>query len=202
MPTADLIARARDALPPDLYRQPAYLIVRPVFSIGRAYRVYAPDGRLAMFVRHPIFTLRQRYILFADEEESIPLIEVRQRRIIGWNLCHDVLDAVTGTRLGSVRTRGISSLWRDTWDILDADDRVCGLMREDSISILRRIFSFWPGRHHLELGGVTVARLTQIFRWIRKEFTLEILERPDPVDARFAVACALLAVMADVRRES
>ncbi len=66
---ADLIARARESLPPDLYQQPAYVIVRPLWSLlGRVYRVHAPDGRLAMFVRHPIFRIRDRLILFADED--------------------------------------------------------------------------------------------------------------------------------------
>ena len=40
MPTG-LIAPARETLPPDLYRQPAYVIVRPLWSLlGRVYRVY------------------------------------------------------------------------------------------------------------------------------------------------------------------
>jgi len=47
------------------------------------------------------------------------------------------------------------------------------------------------------------ARLTQIFRFFRKEFLLEIVPATgDPVDPRFLVACALLAVLADARRES
>ncbi len=111
---ADLIARARESLPPDLYQQSAYLIVRPLWSLlGRVYRVYAPDGRLAMFVRRPLFRIRDRLILFADEDETIPLIEIRNRSLLSFNMCHDVLDALTGVRLGSVRTRGLSWMWRD-----------------------------------------------------------------------------------------
>ena len=107
------IARARESLPPDLYQQPAYLIVRPFWSfLGRVYRVYAEDGRLAFFVRHPFFRVREQLILFADEEETIPVLEIRNRSLISFNMCHDVLDALTGVRLGSVRTRGLSWMWR------------------------------------------------------------------------------------------
>jgi hypothetical protein len=199
---ADLIAAARDALPPDLYQRATYRIVRPFFSLGRAYHVYAGDGRLALFVRHPLLSLRERLLLYADEDETVPILEVRARQLISLYRCHDVLDAFTGVRLGSVRTRGLSFLLRDAWDILDPDDRVCGEMVEDTLSWLRRLLHFWPGRHHVEIGGQVVARLTQVFRFFRKEFVLDIVPTDDPVDPRFLVACALLAVLADERRES
>jgi hypothetical protein len=200
---ADHIARARDSLPPDLYQQPAYVIVRPLWSLlGRVYRVYTADGRLAMFVRHPLFRIRERLILFADEEETIPLLEVRNRSLISFNMCHDVLDSLTGVRLGSIRTRGLSWMWRDTWDVLDPDDRVCGMMQEDTLSMVRRFVRFWPGRHHVEIGGELVATLSQQFRVFRKVFALQLLPASQNFDARFLIACALVAVMADVRRES
>jgi hypothetical protein len=197
------IARARDSLPPDVYQQPAYLIVRPFWSLlGRVYRVYAADGRLAFFVRHPFFRVREQVILFADEEETIPVLEIRNRSLISFNMCHDVLDALTGVRLGSVRTRGLSWMWRDAWDILDPDDRVCGLMREDTLSLVRRFVRFWPGRHHIEIGGEPVALLAQQFHIFRKTFALQILPASQNLDPRFLIACSVIAVMADLRRES
>ena len=198
-----ILARARDSIAPDLYQQPAYLIVRPFWSLlGRVYRVYTADGRLAFFVRHPFFRIREQLILFADEEETIPVLQIRNRSLISFNMCHDVLDVVTGVRLGSVRTRGLSWMWRDTWDILDSDDRVCGLMREDTLSLVRRFVRFWPGRHHVEIGGEPVALLTQRFQIFRRTFALQILPGLQNLDPRFLIACSLVAVMADLRRES
>lgn len=197
-----MIARSPDSSL-DLYQQPAYLIVRPFWSLlGRVYRVYAPDGRLAMFVRHPFFRLRDRLILFADEDETVPLLEIGNRSLLSFNMCHDVLDASSGVRLGSVRTRGLSWMFRDAWDVLDPEDRVCGSMQEDTFSLVRRFLRFWPGRHHIEIGGEVAALLVQQFRMFRKVFSLQVLPAAQNVDARFLIACALVAVMADVRRES
>jgi uncharacterized protein YxjI len=199
---ADLIAQAREALPPDLYQQAAYVIVRPLWSLfGRVFRVYTADGRLAFFVRRPLFRIRDRLILFADEDETIPVLEIRNRSLLSLNMCHDVLDALTGLRLGSVRTRGLSWMWRDIWDVLDPEDRVCGTMQEDTLSLVRRFLRFWPGRHHIEIGGDLVALLVQQFRVFRKVFSLQLRPASQNVDARFLIACALVAVMADVRRE-
>ena len=164
--------------------------------------MYTADGRLAFFVRRPLFRIRDRLILFADEDETIPVLEIRNRSLLSLNMCHDVLDALTGLRLGSVRTRGLSWMWRDTWAVLDPDDRVCGTMQEDTLSLVRRFLRFWPGRHHVEIGGELVALLIQRFRIFRKVFSLQLLPASQNVDARFVIACALVAVMADVRRES
>jgi uncharacterized protein YxjI len=199
----DAMVRARESLPADLYQQAAYVIVRPFWSLfGRVYRVYTGDGRLAFFVRHPFFRIREQLILFADEDETIPVLQIRSRSLMSFNMCHDVLDAMTGVRLGSVRTRGLSWMWRDAWDILDPDDRACGMMQEDTLSMVRRFLRFWPGRHHIEIGGEPVALLTQHFHIFRKVFALQLLPASQNVDARFLIACSLVAVMADVRREN
>jgi len=100
-----------------------------------------------------------------------------------------------------VRTRGLRSLFRDTWDILDADERPAGLMIEDGQYWLRRIFRFIPGRHRIELGGREVALIEQQFRFFRRVFDLELLQVEDPIEPRFAIACTLIAMMADLRRE-
>jgi hypothetical protein len=67
---------------------------------------------------------------------------------------------------------------------------------------VRRLLRFWPGRHHIEIGGEVVALLAQHFRIFRKVFALQMLPASQKVDPRFLIACALVAVMADVRRES
>ena len=129
------------------------------------------------------------------------MLEIRNRSLLSLNMCHDVLDAFSGVRLGSVRTRGLSWMWRDAWDILDPDDRVCGMMQEDTLSLVRRFLQFWPGRHHIEIGGEPVALLVQQFRIFRKTFALQLLPASQNVDPRFLIACSLVAVMADIRRE-
>jgi hypothetical protein len=180
-----------------------YTIVRPIFSfsLGRTYRVFGPDGGLAMYAEQPWFQLRQELIVYGDEQQLQPLFVIRNRRIAGFSMEHDVLDAMTGARLGSLRTRGLRFLWRDAWDILGPDDRPAGLMEEEGNALLRRVFRFLAGRHRIELGGREVARVQQIFHVFRREFVLEILQQDDPIEPRFAVACALIAILADLRRE-
>jgi hypothetical protein len=173
-----------------------------VFSWTRIYRVYGADGRLAAFVERPWFRILPELIVYADEDRLHPILVVKSRRFAALNMEHDLFDAKSGRRLGVIRTRGLSALYRDAWDILDADDRPAGEMVEEGAYFWRRVLNFLPGRHRIELGGREVARITQVFHFFRREFVLEILPVDDPIEPRFAIACALIAMMADLRRES
>ena len=186
----------------DAFSHASYVLVRPLFSWTRVYRVYGPDGGLVAFVEHPFFRLRTELVMYADESQLQPILVLKNRRIAALNMEHDLFDAQTGQRLGVIRTHGWRSLWRNTWDILDADDRPAGRMLETGNWFSRRILRFLPGQHQIELGGRVVARIVQRFHFFKRQFLLEILPVADPIEPRFAIACALIAMMADLRREN
>jgi hypothetical protein len=163
--------------------------------------VYGASGQLAAVVDQPWFRLRTELVVYADEARLQPILVLKNRRFAALNMEHDLFDAASGQRLGVIRTRGWRSLWRDAWEILDADERPAGEMLEDGPWFWRRILRFLPGRHHIDLGGREVARIAQRFHFFRREFELYILPVADPIEPRFAIACALIAMMADLRRE-
>ncbi|HEX4381503.1 MAG TPA: hypothetical protein VH083_01080 [Myxococcales bacterium] len=162
--------------------------------------MYAADGSLAAMVEYPWFRLRTELIVYADEGQLVPLFIMRTRRLATLDREHDLLDP-GGARLGCLRTRGIASLFRDQWDILDDRDRPAGEMIEEGNSLLRRVVKMWPGHHRIDLGRRTVARIQQRFHLFRRVFDLTILPVEDPIEPRFAIACALVAMHADLRRE-
>jgi uncharacterized protein YxjI len=178
-----------------------YTIKRPAFSfLGRKYYVYAPDGSLILFLKHPVMKLRGEFTMYTDDSETTPLLVVRARKIVALNMAHDVFDA-NGEKAGSIRSRGVKSLIRDTWDILDANDQVIGLVEEEGMAMLRRFIKFLPGRHKMELQGQLVATLQQKFKFFGKEVKLDLSPGGDKIDHRFAVACGLLALMKESARE-
>ena len=186
----------------DAFPHASYVLVRPLFSWRRTYRVYTLDGAMVACVDQPWFVLRTELVMYADEAQLRPILVLKNRRIAALNMEHDLFDAGSGQRLGVIRTRGWRSVWRNTWDILDGDERPAGQMLEDGHWFWRRLVRFLPGRHHIELGGREVARIAQRFHFFRREFQLEILPVDDPIEPRFAIACALIAMMADLRREN
>jgi uncharacterized protein YxjI len=178
----------------------SYMVKRSFWSfLSREFRVYSPDGGLALFVKHPFFKMRDEWSIFADEGATQPLIKVKTRQIVALNFVYDISDARTGELVGSVRNKGLKSILRDEWELLGPGDQQVGLMQEDGFALLRRFFPLLLGRWHLEIGGATVASIAQQFRFFSKEFALTVT--PGRVDPRFAIACAMLALMREIRRE-
>jgi len=188
--------------PLEAFSHPSYVLVRPLFSFSRTYRVYGPQGALVAFVEQPWLRLRTELVMYADEQQLRPILVLKNRRFAALNMEHDLFDALTGQRLGVIRNRGWQSLFRDAWDILDADERPAGEILEEGPWVWRRFLRFLPGKHRIDLGGREVARIAQVFHFFRREFVLHIHPVEDPIEPRFAIACALIAMMADLRREN
>jgi hypothetical protein len=199
--TGSLAHAPQSGLAAGPFAHPRYTIKRPFLTLfGRKFHVYGADGSLVLFVRHKLFALRDEWNIYSDESEQTPLLRVKARQIIGLNIVSDVFDAQTGQLLGSARNKGLKSILRDTWELLDEHEQVRGIFTEDSSAILRRFIPLLLGHWHMEVGGREVARLDQVFRFFVKEFTLEV--SGGGVDPRFAIACAMLALMREVMRES
>lgn len=179
-----------------------YTIKRPFWSLlGRTFRVFHPDGTLAMYVRHPLMKLRQEFNLHADEAQTRTLATVKAQQIIALNVTYDVVDPLSGAKLGSLRTRGLKSILRDTWDILDGSGREVGIVEEEGLSILRRFFPILLGKWKITYDGREVGRIRQKFRFFVKEYALSLEAGQSSIDPRFAVACGLLALMRESQRE-
>jgi uncharacterized protein YxjI len=190
----------RTAEPTALATQRAYIIKRPFWSFfERTFRVFSPDGQLFMLVKHPLLKLREEFNVYADEAQARPLLKVKSRQVLAINFTYDVHDAVTGELLGSVEKRGLKSLVRDSFRLLDAAGVEIGYAEEQGASVLRRFIPLLTSRHAIFANGHQVARIRQLFRFFVKEFAVEL--EPSKVDPRFVLAVALLALMAEARRE-
>lgn len=179
----------------------AYIVKRPFFSFfDRTFRVFDAVGNLVAFVRHPFFRLREQFQIFADEAMLQPLATIRARQAIAINPIYDITEPASGQWLGTLRSRGLKSLLCDTWDVLDQTDQPRGKLEELNWSWLRRLFPILIGHWHVLIGDEEVARIDQVFRFFVKEYRLTVAAG-QRVDARFLLACTLLALMRENRRE-
>ncbi len=183
-----------------LATQSRYLIKRRFWSVfERTFRVFTADGQLMMLVKHPVFKLREEFTVYGDEARTQPLLMVKSRQMVAINFAYEVTDITTGEVLGAVQKRGLRSLVRDKFLILDRDGNEIGHTEEQGASLLRRFIPMLTSKHAIFVGGQQVAFIRQIFRFFTKEFEVTVV--PSAVDTRFVLACALLALIAEARRE-
>ena len=183
-----------------LSTQSHYVIKRKFWSIfERVFRVFTGDGQLIMYIQHPLLKLREEFMVYADEAKTRPLLRVKSKQVIAINFSYEVLDAETGQELGAVQKRGLRSIIRDKFHIFDASGTEVGYAEEQGASILRRFFPWLTSKHAIFVGGSQVASIKQRFRFFTKEF--EVDTQPSALDPRFVLAIALLALIAEARRE-
>jgi hypothetical protein len=185
----------------------AYTIKRPWPTfLGRNFHVHDPSGNRCMFVQHKIFTLKDEWNIYADTNMGQSFVRVKARQAIGVNIETDVFDAATGQIVGTVRSKGLKSIVRDTWEVLDQGGSVIGELVEDSNGMLRRVvptifgMPLIPGRWHLSVNGQLAMEINEQRTFFGKTFDVKLVR--GVVDPRFAVGCALLALMREISRES
>lgn len=193
-------ALTREVHPVSLATQSRYRIKRRFWSVfERVFRVFTADGQLMMVVKHPVLRLREEFKVFADEGQTRPLLLVKSRQMVAINYAYEVTDLERGQVLGAVQKRGLKSIVRDKFLILDPAGNEVGHLEEQGASILRRFFPILTSKHAVFMNGQQVAYIRQVFRFFTKEFTVDLV--PGGADPRFVLACALLALISEARRE-
>ena len=180
-----------------------FLVRRKVFRIlGAGFHVYDPAGNVVGFSEQKAFKLREDIRVFTDERKSKELLTIRARQIIDFSAAYDVVDAMEGRKVGAARRKGWSSILRDSWELLDENDRPIGHLQEDSagLALLRRFLTnLVPQKYHLEAGGRKVASMRQHFNPF--VFKLDVEIGPDcPIDRRLLLATAVLLAAVEGRQ--
>ena len=181
----------------------SFTIKKPWLAmLGNKFWVYAPDGTLVAFVKIPIFKWKTEMTIYADEGMTQALMHLQAQKVVSLNPVFDVLDVQASSRLGSLRKLGLKSMVRDKWELVDPAGTTVGDMEETGNSFLRRVIPLLLGTWQIRLGGRPVARIQQVFTFFAKEFTLDLSESQGAIDPRFAIACAVFALLAESARES
>jgi uncharacterized protein YxjI len=174
-----------------------YLLKRQVFALTGKFRVYDPAENLVLFSEQKMFRLREDIRVYSDEDKSQEVLTIQARQIIDFSAAYDVMDSLTGEKVGVLRRKGLASLLRDEWEVLDANEQLRGLLFEDSmgLALLRRFLlgSLLPQNYDLTFGETRVADLRQRFNLFRYELDLDFsMDVARMLDRRIGIAAGIL----------
>ena len=175
-----------------------YVLKKQVFALTGKLRFYAPDGQLVLFSEQKMFKLREDIRVFSDEAKSQELLWIQARNILDFSAAYDVVDSLEQRKVGVLRRKGIQSMLRDQWEVLDANDNPIGILQEDQVglALLRRFLlgSLLPQNYDLLVGDTRAVDLHQRFNLFRYEMDVEFSGLP--FEHRLGLAAAaLLAII-------
>lgn len=178
------------------FQQSHYLIRRKVLKLfGGAFHIYDAQGRVVLYSQMKAFKLREDIRLYGDESMREEILVISARTWADISTVYDVTDS-SGAKVGSLQRRGLKSLLRDEWTIMDAAGAQIGLIREDSalLAFLRRTaLGFLPQKYSVTMGESEVAELSQNLNPFVYKLNVDFSRDPGArLDRRLGIAAGIL----------
>lgn len=190
-----------------IFQHPRYLLKRQALALTGKFRFYDPNGTQVMFSEQKMFRLREDIRVYSDESKTQEVLSIKARQIIDFSAAYDVVDTAMNQKVGALRRKGLRSLLRDEWEILDANDRGIGLLFVDSIglALLRRLVlgSWLPQNYDMTFGETRVGDLRQNFNLLRYELNLDFsMDVSRLLDRRLGIAAGILLAAVEGKESS
>lgn len=183
----------------DVFSRDTYFAKMKFFKLfGNAIRIFDESKEnLLLYVKQKAFKLKEDITIFADEQETKPVIKINARSIIDFSAAYDVTDVASGEKLGVLRRKGMmSSFVMDAWEILDKNDAVIGKIQEDSwmMALVRRyLANIIPQKFNITLNEQLVGTAKQTWNpflpQMRVDFTPDTGKK---LDRRLGLAAVVL----------
>jgi len=179
------------------YKHQTFTVRRKVMKLfGGAFHIYDPQGVLAFFCEMKAFKLKEDLRVYADENKGIELLTIKARQILDVSAAYDVVDSTNGEKVGVLKRKGLKSVIRDEWVIMNPQDQEIGAILEDSMAmalIRRFLIKFIPQKYTVTIQGQEVATFRQNFNPFVLKITIDF--SPDVAslfDRRLGIASAIL----------
>jgi uncharacterized protein YxjI len=190
-----------------IFQFPTYLLKRQAIALAGKFRCYDPAGRLVLFSEQKMFRLREDIRVYDGEDKAREVLSIKARQIMDFSAAYDVVDTEMNQKVGVLRRKGLRSILRDEWEVLDANDQVIGQLFEDSVglALLRRLVlgSWLPQNYDLTVGETRVADLKQNFNLFRYELNLDFsMDTTNRLDRRVGIAAGILLAAVEGKQDS
>lgn len=171
--------------------------------LGGNFRVYDPNNSLVLFSHQKAFKLKEDIRIYADESKTLELVGVFARQVIDFSAAYDVVDLATNVKVGALKRKGWSSIVRDKWIVMDANDVEIGEINEDSmaLALLRRLLTnLVPQSYSLTIGGQEYVQYHQRFNPFLKKVDVKFTPAAQQLDRRFGLAIGVLLMAIEGRQ--
>ncbi|MFY0572569.1 hypothetical protein ACN28E_53305 [Archangium lansingense] len=204
--TTALQQRPHSDLAKGRFGQSRYMIRRKFFKIfGGAFHIYDEAGNVAFYSKMKAFKLKEDLRVFTGEDMQQEVLTIKARNILDISATYDVTDATTGQKVGALRRKGLKSILRDEWLILDVNDQEVGTIQEDSmlLAIVRRLLTnLVPQTFQGAVGGAPVFTFRQHFNPFIQKIALDFsADTSGRLDRRMGIATAVLLCAIEGRQQ-
>lgn len=185
-----------------------------ITTLSSDFNITDKNGNYVAYVRQKMFKLKEDVIVFNDESKSQELFRIQANQWIDFNASYSLTDLVNGKNFGRLARKGMRSLWKSQYDIVDANDKVKYQIKEDNgwIKVLDGIvgeipivgmftgYFLNPSYTVKDFAGKEYFRLKKMPSLIGRKFQLERLINIDDEDESLVILSFLMMVLLERAR--
>jgi len=177
--------------------QRQFVAKKALFSfLGNTFRLYDTAGNLQFFIKQKAFKLKEEINIFGDEKQTDKKMVIKARSISDFSGGYDIIDAATDTPIGAGQRNGMKSMFKDEWNILDADGAEIGKVVElgGAFAVIRRFIKLlqWiPQKYEVTYMGEPIGLIKQRFNPFGLAYDVDFKDGTD-FDPRLGVGMVVL----------
>lgn len=180
-----------------------------------ASQIYIRDssGRLIGYVKQKLFKLKEDINIFADESQTQHLFNIKADRVLDFSAKYNFTDPA-GRQLGSIRRKGMRSIWKANYEIFDnASNHVMNINEENGwVKVVDSLvgevplvgmftgYFFNPSYIVSRIDGTQIARLQKQPAFFEGKFQLSALTQLSDEDENRVLLGALTMTLLERSR--
>jgi len=102
-----------------------------ILALAPQIHVIDATGETVCYVKQKLFKLKELVNVFEDPSRQKKLCEIKADRIIDWSASYHFYDA-NGESFGSVKRRGLRSMWKAHYEVYDEQESHQGTITEEN----------------------------------------------------------------------
>lgn len=184
------------------------------FALAPQIFVTDNTGSLVFYVKQKLFKLKEQITVCADEAQTQQLYSIQADRIIDFSARYHFRDR-TGTELGSVKRKGMKSLWKAHYDIAAGQSEIPVLsIHEENpwVKIMDALFAeipiigmftgyvFNPTYLVTRADGSVVMRFSKVPAFLSRIFTIKQVDQMSEDEQQIAVLSLLMLILLERNR--
>jgi len=194
---SDIIEATTSKPVADAFQFSKYLVRRKVLKlVGGAFHVFGPNGEVVLYSQMKAFKLREDIRIYTGEDMQAEVLTINARQILDISATYDVKDSTTGEKIGVLQRKGLKSILKDEWVIMDANENQMGTIKEDNmaLALIRRFLTnLIPQKYTGEVNGRAACTLKQNFNPFVMKIEVDFSQDAGGLlDRRLGLAAAIL----------
>ncbi|MFL9834328.1 LURP-one-related/scramblase family protein [Chryseobacterium terrae] len=102
-----------------------------ITTLASDFNITDRNGNYVAYVRQKMFKLKEDVIVFNDESKTKELFRIQANQWIDFNASYSIKDTL-GKSFGRLARKGMRSIWKSTYNVLDEADQQKFTITEDN----------------------------------------------------------------------